>query len=263
MPRTIRQLKYSGLISPTDQLHRPLTTEVFEALHLRDRSERQTYLETIGIPDTVLAPHYVDIPGGKKVPQWSPTVVGNGGGFSPANDCSGNFMSAKFQPNNNCYNYSCDIATNSFAQPGRLHGVSAVGAGGFTGAQVVLAAEADGLIHVGDSSVSVDKLPAAKPEGKAGHFVALLISLADASVIWKGDYHWVRSDAPDCSSWSQKDGSDQITAFDFAGHAITDPKGANWSVNQGRVSNQDPSDAFVSYSFYAWMFVPSGGVNII
>ena len=51
------------------------------------------------------------------------TTVGNTGAtvYAPPTDCKGLFMSCNFQPNNNCYNYGSDIATNSFAQPGRQH----------------------------------------------------------------------------------------------------------------------------------------------
>jgi len=61
----------------------------------------------------------------------------------------------------------------------------------------------------------------------------LLISLAKNNLLWKGDFHWVRCDDVSGGLWSQKDGPDQITNFDFSGKAIQDPRMANWIVNQG------------------------------
>lgn len=99
-----------------------------------------------------------------------------------------------------------------------------------------------------------------------GHFVALMVSPAILPH-WPGDYHWARCDnsSGDCRSWSQKDGSDQVTNFDFAGHPISNPIEANWQVNQGQVNPQaeDYRDMVVDYFFYGFMFVPASGVNII
>ena len=99
-----------------------------------------------------------------------------------------------------------------------------------------------------------------------GHFVALMISPAgDAN--WPGDYHWSRCDnsSGSCGSWSQKDGNDQVTNFDFAGNLITDPATANWTVNQGPIQTGSDvgDDQIVDYAFYCYMFVPDSGVNII
>ncbi|MEI8633340.1 hypothetical protein P4S72_17315 [Vibrio sp. PP-XX7] len=70
-------------------------------------------------------------------------------------------------------------------------------------------------------------------------------------------------------SWSQKDGGDQVTNFDFAGQPISDPATACWTVNLGPVSGVDPShpkdlsDMIVSYVFHTYMWVPSAGVTIL
>jgi hypothetical protein len=48
-----------------------------------------------------------------------------------------------------------------------------------------------------------------------------------------------------------------VTNFDFAGQPITAPDAANWTVNQGPLSNG--SDMVVSYEFVTYMFVPAGG----
>ena len=50
--------------------------------------------------------------------QYSPTIKGKSVAYDPPNNCEGNFMSCKFQVNNNCYAYAVNMATNSFAQPG-------------------------------------------------------------------------------------------------------------------------------------------------
>jgi hypothetical protein len=92
---------------------------------------------------------------------------------------------------------------------------------------------------------------------------------APSGAYWPGDYHWARCDNSEFNSWSQKDGGDQVTNFDFAGNPIVDPSIANWSVNQGPIQPDktqpgfDPNDMVVDYVFYCYMFVPDTGVNII
>ncbi len=213
-------------------------------------------------PGQLIVPTYVEVPGGKYVAQYGPTVVGTTLAYDPAGDCAGSFMSYKFQPNNNCYNYSCDIASNSFAQPGRMHGYFLAGAP--TGPDVVKGAQLDGLTYVGDTLESESPEVGPSDSDTGGHYVALLISPADTPNGWPGDYHWVRcDDMTNYSSWSQKDGSDQVTDFDFAGDPISDPQSSNWTVNQGPLVENNPDDVVVAYEFYAYMFVPSQGVTII
>ena len=91
--------------------------------------------------------------------------------------------------------------------------------------------------------------------------MVLLFSEPDSKSGWTGDYHWARQDKD--GSWSQKDGSDSVTNFDFAGNKITDPARANWVVNQGATSDQNPADMMVHYDFHSYMYVPDGKVNII
>lgn len=132
-----------------------------------------------------------------------------------------------------------------------------------TGPGVRAGAEKDGLQFVGTESDDI-RTHAEKGSPGAGHYVALLISEADAQYGWPGDYHWVRCDDPlEYRSWSQKDGGDQVTDFDFSGRPIADPANSNWTVNQGPISEQDPDDLLVSYDFYAYMYVPQGAVSII
>lgn len=236
--------RFSGRVAPDDLRHQVVAEGV-------DAS-------AAGYP--VIAPTYVTIPGIGQIPQYGPTITGPFVGYSPASDCGGAFMSARFQPNNNCYAYSCDIASNSFAQPGRRHGFAYSDPP--TGASVQQGAELDGLIAIG---ATIDELRAHAADGApAGHYVALLISASDTANNWPGDYHWVRCDDQiSYASWSQKDGGDQVTDFDFAGQPISDPSSANWTVNQGPISSSDPDDLVVSYEFFSYMYVPQGAVDII
>jgi hypothetical protein len=211
------------------------------------------------------APKWVPVPSGGYVPQYAPTVVGKGPAFDPSNDCEGCFTSHKFQVHNNCYNYAVDIATNTVAQPGRLHGI--VLKGNTDGDQVQAGAEKDGLILVGGPTDKIDVLRAQQSKLGDGHFVALLIAPAVAEATFPGDYHWVRCDDFNASCWSQKDGPDQMTDFDFAGSRIYDPSTANWTVNSGPFNppKSGNRDFIVTYQFKAWMFVPhaTGSVDII
>lgn len=228
--------KFSGLAKPGEERHAVRST-----------------------PGNTIAPTQVQIPGGHYVNQYAPTVVGDKDVYDPAGDCNGSFMSSKFQPHNNCYAYGCDIATNSFPQPGRIHGILLNE--NFTGDAVQAAAEKDGLIEVSKEQLTPAQLEDAKKNLPPGHFVALLFSQPDQASGWPGDYHWCRQDKD--GTWSQKDGGDAVTNFDFAGNKITDPAKANWTVNQGPISNENPSDLIVGYDFHSYMFVPDGKVNII
>uniref|UniRef100_UPI003BAAA1F4 hypothetical protein n=1 Tax=Stappia sp. TaxID=1870903 RepID=UPI003BAAA1F4 len=190
------------------------------------------------------------------IQKYGPTQANTGPTvYAPATDNSGYFMSYRFQPNNNCYNYSCDIASNSFAQPGRANGIFL----NFppSGTAVVTGAQADGLQWIGTSYPSSSYL-----NSSSGHPVCLLISDADTSLGWPGDYHWVRFDQKN-QSWSQKDGGDQVTDFDFAGNPISDPATANWTVNQGPTAQSSGKDVVANYAFYGYLFVPHSGVGIL
>ncbi len=240
-----KRFKFSGMIHSDDVVHSC-------SLHAEQAKK--------SVPSIIIAPYYVLVPIGPNVPQYSPTIIGKSTEYNPSENCDGNFMSYKFQPNNNCYNYATNVATNSFAQPGRMTGEPL--SSGYTAQDVVDAAVSDGLRYVGTTRKALDDYA---KNAESGHFVALMISTPDSSVFWKGDYHWARLDDLKTNSWSQKDGGDQVTNFDFAGNLIKDPSTANWTVNQGLMIQGDPSDIFVSYDFFTYMFVPySGhGINII
>jgi hypothetical protein len=152
------------------------------------------------------------------------------------------------------------VASNSFAQPGRAHGYKIPQPP--TGPGVEAGAVKDGLVSLGQDLATVKSHATAN--AAAGHYVALLISEADPTYGWTGDYHWVRCDDPvNFQSWSQKDGNDQVTNFDFAGYPITNPATANWTVNQGPISSENPDDLIVSYQFFCYMWVPWGQFNVL
>lgn len=256
-PGAARRFKFSGRIAPEDLLHQTTTPRAVGA------APDEHYIAPTTVPVTITSPAPTHVIG---VPQYAPTVVGGTSGYDPAGDCQGNFMSCNFQPDNNCYAYGCNITSNTFPQPGRASGYLIQSIDGPT---IAGYAEKDGLLFVGttldDLKGFVAKRRAASPrEVLGGHFVALMISPAgDAN--WPGDYHWARcDDNVNFTSWSQKDGGDQVTNFDFAGNPITDPSTANWTVNQGPLDPPSQQQAMVvSYAFYCYMFVPDGGVNII
>jgi hypothetical protein len=240
MPQLLRPFKLSGIVPADDNLHKPVALDADE-----------------------VAPIYVEVPGGRKIAQYAKTVPGKSLTFDPAHDCDGSFTSSKYQVNNNCYNYACNIATNSFAQPGRLHGFFLELEGGPTGPIIVKGAEEDGLIRVTGANLTLARLKKNVASFRTGHFVALLISPPKSAVGWDGDYHWVRCDTTNPFAWSQKDGTDQVTNFDFGGNKIKDPRTAVWSVNQGPLIKNDPRDIIVHYYFYCFMFAPVGKVHII
>jgi len=240
-------LRYKGVIPKHDHLH---------------------YLPFHKEHDHTIAPMHVKSPYGK-IPQYAPTVYGVTEKYDPPGDCRGLFMSSKFQANNNCYNYATNVATNSFAQPGRMTGNMWKEP---TGEDVSKGAVSDGLQLIGDvDTISLMKwLKKSTITREKGHLVALLISKPYDKKLtgWRGDYHWVRCDNTWAAlnegeemQWSQKDGGDQVTIFDFAGFKITAPRHANWFVNQGPMGKTpqlayDKSDFVVHYEFYAYMFVP-------
>lgn len=268
-----RQFKLSGVVAPQDQFHQlimgpalaTLTTEQYIAPTIVQVKITVPSVETIGVP------------------QYSPTVYGEAAGsYNPAGNCQGNFMSYKFQPNNNCYAYGCNITPNTFPQPGRQSGFLLTASDfqqsvAALGALVSGYAVKDGLQVAGKTMAELLVFKSSKQGTNphpgigsgagylGGHFVALMVSPAGSDANWPGDYHWARCDnsSGSCNSWSQKDGSDQVTNFDFAGNPISNPATANWTVNQGPVSTTNTSELVVAYEFYCFMFVPESGVSII
>ena len=126
------------------------------------------------------------------VPTFDPSAWNDGNGI---------------QFHNNCYNYACNIRTDTFAQPGRASGhmytsldCASVGSG----------AQSDGL-----ASVDCDEGCGC---GKCCHEVALVM---DPGV----DFHWYRKDRD--GTWSHKPGGTEARNIDNSGHVITDPRTAD------------------------------------
>lgn len=114
------------------------------------------------------------------------------------------------QLNNNCYNYGCNIKTNTFAQPGRAHGITLSYSDLDSCTAVNNGAVADGL-----KTVECDKGCGCE---KCHHQLAL--------VLWPGmDYHWYRKDRD--GKWSHKPGQTQATNLDNSGNIISDPRNAD------------------------------------
>lgn len=254
------RFKYSGRIAPGCKYHDTKLLEVGE----------------------IVAPNMITPPNtawGQVAQYGNPVIGASPVSYDPADDCDGNFMSYKNQPNNNCYAYGTNIASNTFPQPGRASAGSIPWSEKMTAQSVTNNAVLDGLIALPQTTIADLIDNSGFVQDAAGHFVALVFSApednfqGDPGAQWGGDYHWVRADSIDTVNktilWSQKDGGDQVTNFDFAGYPISDPAAACWEVNLGTVSSVDPSrsddikDMIVSYVFHTYMWVPSSSVNIL
>lgn len=110
------------------------------------------------------------------------------------------------QFNNNCYNYSTNYRSDTFAQPGLAAGAEYAA---LTCAAVRPAAIADDLI---DAPAANNKCP------KEGHLVALVIAPG-----W--DFHWYRKGRN--GYWTHKPGGTQATNVDNSGALIPDPRTAD------------------------------------
>lgn len=110
---------------------------------------------------------------------------------------------------NNCYNYTNNKATNTFAQPGRASGAQAWW---MDCSQVRQAAIADGLIPLND-------YPSNILEWRSG--AALVVAPGR-------DYHWYRLNED--GTWSHKPGQTAATNRDNSGNIITDPRTANRGI---------------------------------
>jgi len=144
------------------------------------------------------------VAGDTSPPSASVTVTASGvPSYNP-----GPWNSPAHEPNNNCYNYSTDIMTDTFAQPGQAHGVFPPTTCAGTGSGAV----ADGLV-------------ATTEKGCAGcsHLVALVISPGTGGC--GVDYHWYRLD--DNGRWSNKPGPGAATDKDASGNPITSPETAD------------------------------------
>jgi hypothetical protein len=110
---------------------------------------------------------------------------------------------------NNCYNYTSNKATNTFAQPGRASGAPFTS---LTCASVKAAAIADGY-------EPISGYPSYVLDFKSG--AALVVAPGV-------DYHWYRLD--ENGTWTHKPGGTSATNRDNSGNTITDPRTANRGV---------------------------------
>ena len=127
------------------------------------------------------------------VPSYTPSFWNDGG---------------VIQGNNNCYNYSNNRRTDTFAQPGRAAGAMWTS---LTCPNVHAAATADGLEPVAAAT--------ACPSKKCR--LALVVD-PDAP---GRDYHWYRQDAN--GMWTHKPGGTQATNLDNSSNPITNPETAD------------------------------------
>jgi hypothetical protein len=123
---------------------------------------------------------------------------------------------------NNCYNYACDIMTDTYAHPGHAQGIfppspSCSNTGD--------AAVADGLIKV---QVDPQEPHFYSVCEECTHLVALFISSPvqpGDPTTYQHDYHWYRLD--DNGKWSYKFQEEEATNRDASGDFIYDPRSAD------------------------------------
>jgi hypothetical protein len=131
----------------------------------------------------------------KCIPEYEPSAWNDGDGI---------------QLNNNCYNYGCDIQTNTYAQPGRAHGLT------------VSQSDLDDCTAVHNGAVADGLKPVDCDQGcgceECQHQVALVLSPG-----W--DYHWYRKDRD--GRWSHKMAWTPATNLDNSDNIITDPRTAD------------------------------------
>ena len=111
------------------------------------------------------------------------------------------------QFSNNCYNYACDLRTDTYAQPGLATGNQY---NSIDCRQVGAGAMSDGLVWV-----EADKGCGC---AECQHRVALVIAPGY-------DFHWYRLDRS--GRWSHKPGGTEATNLDNSGNPINDPRAAD------------------------------------
>jgi hypothetical protein len=127
--------------------------------------------------------------------------------YDPAKWNDGGYI----QTNNNCYNYGCDIRTDTFAIPGRASQLPYIAPDCI---DVRALAVADGLQPVPNPTQP-------NPYPECCHLVALVIAP-------EVDFHFYRLD--DTGGWSHKVGSTPARNTDEAGNAIVSPETAERGV---------------------------------
>ena len=112
------------------------------------------------------------------------------------------------QAKNNCYNYACNKATDTWAQPGWASGNWAPTLDCPT---VTAGALSDGLTTHPDAT---------RASERCCHTVALVVAPGPVH-----DYHWYRLD--NNGMWSHKPGKSTARNVDNSGNPISDPKTAD------------------------------------
>jgi len=129
--------------------------------------------------------------------------------YDPTHQVCGYWVT--YQGENNCYDYGNNIATNTFAQPGRGSGQKWKAN---TCDDMRAAAERDGLKWAGTT------LPTSEPSD--GHYAALLI--------WPDtNFHWIRFDSKPAGFWSHKPGGTPVRNVDNNNKPIKDPSKSDFS----------------------------------
>lgn len=140
------------------------------------------------------------------------------------------------QDKNNCYNYGCNIVTNTFARPGRQSGAPVTRP--LSCPQVTAAAINDGL--------TATTLAAGCPCVGTGADCCFLVALAIDPTPGDSDFHWYRRDRD--GTWSQKHGDAPATNKGDDGNPLVNPENA--------ASRGDYTD------FCGYFCVCAGKVNI-
>lgn len=112
----------------------------------------------------------------------------------------------QIQYNNNCYNYSTNYRSDTYAQPGLAAGAM----------YATLSCKDVRAGAVADDLIAEPKADNRCP--KEGHLVALVVAPG-----W--DFHWYRKGRT--GYWSHKPGGTQATNRDNSGHLIPDPRTAD------------------------------------
>jgi hypothetical protein len=124
---------------------------------------------------------------------------------------------SSIRSSNNCYNYSANRRTDTFAQPGEGSGNPMSWPPSSTSV-VSNAAVSDGLQFLGNPTT----IPV-PPEGKT--LVAAIVGLRVSTP----DYHWYRKDR-NTATWTHKPGGTAATNRDQNAAVITDPRTAAWNT---------------------------------
>jgi len=134
-----------------------------------------------------------------KPPKYKPEKWNDEG--ADAEECTCDLATeTKIQCKNNCYNYACNIPTDTFAQPGR--------ASGNMYSSLNCNEVSDGAISDGLTVQNCDE-----PCPNCCHKVALVVAPG-----W--DYHWYRQDKN--GMWSHKPGKTAVRNTDNSGNPISD-----------------------------------------